>query len=217
MCELSRSEDNDTTINSWRSWLLKNKQSTPWFSFLQINGDKHTSSSQAQLNSQLETIFTTLKESNILDNTVVVVTSNYHQNNDKQDSQWLVNKDTFNLSQSQVPLVIHWPNVTPQKLDKLTSHQDIMTTLMQHVLGVISPADNYSQGEDLFANTRNHPWIFTGDNETLVVFLQDNTLMIDKHGRYALFDKSGKEIQSAKPDLRLLLQVLAEQKRFIER
>ena len=80
---------------------------------------------------------------------------------------------------------------------------------MQHVLGVISPADNYSQGEDLFANTRNHPWIFTGDNETLVVFLQDNTLMIDKHGRYALFDKSGKEIQSAKPDLRLLLQVLA--------
>lgn len=213
----SRNEDNDTTINSWRSWLLKNKQSTPWFSFLQINGDKHTSASQAQLNSQLETIFTTLKESNILDNTVVVVTSNYHQNNDKQDSQWLVNKDTFNLSQSQVPLVIHWPNVTPQKLDKLTSHQDIMTTLMQHVLGVISPADNYSQGEDLFANTRNHPWIFTGDNETLVVFLQDNTLMIDKHGRYALFDKSGKEIQSAKPDLRLLLQVLAEQKRFIER
>ena len=50
-----------------------------------------------------------------------------------------------------------------------------------------------------------------------MVFLQDNTLMIDKHGRYALFDKSGKEIQSAKPDLRLLLQVLAEQKRFIER
>ncbi|HGN0026427.1 TPA: LPS biosynthesis-modulating metalloenzyme YejM [Proteus mirabilis] len=213
----SRSEDNDTTINSWRSWLLKNKQSTPWFSFLQINGDNNTSTSQAQLNSQLETIFTTLKESNILDNTVVVVTSNYHQTNDKQDSQWLVNKDTFNLSQSQVPLVIHWPNVTPQKLDKLTSHQDIMTTLMQHVLGVISPTDNYSQGEDLFANTRNHPWIFTGDNETLVVFLQDNTLMIDKHGRYALFDKSGKEIQSAKPDLRLLLQVLAEQKRFIER
>ncbi|MEY0462171.1 sulfatase-like hydrolase/transferase, partial [Providencia rettgeri] len=168
--------------------------------------DKHTSASQAQLNSQLETIFTTLKESKILDNTVVVVTSNYHQTNDKQDSQWLVNKDTFNLSQSQVPLVIHWPNVTPQKLDKLTSHQDIMTTLMQHVLGVISPTDNYSQGEDLFANTRNHPWIFTGDNETLVVFLQDNTLMIDKHGRYALFDKSGKEIQSAKPDLRLLLQ-----------
>ena len=124
----------------------------------------------------------------------------------------LLTKTLFNLSQSQVPLVIHWPNVTPQKLDKLTSHQDIMTTLMQHVLGVISPADNYSQGEDLFANTRNHPWIFTGDNETLVVFLQDNTLMIDKHGRYAfVLINQAKRSNPPKPDLRLLLQVLAEQ------
>ncbi|MDM3565591.1 hypothetical protein O9361_18495, partial [Proteus vulgaris] len=67
------------------------------------------------------------------------------------------------------------------------------------------------------ASTRNHPWIVTGDDEAFVVFLQDNNLLIDKHGRYALFDKSGKEISAAKHDLKLLLQFLAEQKRVIER
>lgn len=214
----SRSDNNDATINSWRNWLVKNNQTTPWFSFLQISGYNNNADQRTQLNQQLETIFTTLQETKVLDNTVVVVTSNYHQDtNKKPHNQWLLNKDTFNLSQSQVPLAIHWPNMAPQRIDKLTSHQDVMTTLMQHVLHVISPAENYSQGEDLFARSRNHPWIFTGDDETFVVFLQDNTLLIDKHGRYALFDKSGKEIGSAKPDLRLLLQVFAEQKRFIER
>ncbi len=68
------------------------------------------------------------------------------------------------------------------------------------------------KAKDLFANTRNHPWIFTGDNETLVVFLQDNTLMIDKHGRYAfVLINQAKRSNPPKPDLRLLLQVLAEQ------
>ncbi|MBG3079150.1 DUF3413 domain-containing protein [Proteus mirabilis] len=214
----SRSGNNDATIDSWRNWLIKNNQTTPWFSFLQINGHTNKTSQRMTLNQQLERVFNTLQETKVLDNTVVVVTSSYHQDGDKQqNNRWLSDKTTFNLSQSQVPLMIHWPNMKPQLIDKMTSHQDIMTTLMQHVLRVISPADNYSQGEDLFASTRNHPWIFTGDDEAFVVFLQDNTLLIDKHGRYALFDKSGKEISSAKPDLKLLLQVLAEQKRFIER
>ncbi|EEG83757.1 arylsulfatase [Proteus penneri ATCC 35198] len=189
----SRSGDNSATINSWNKWLIKNSQTSPWFSFLQINGHTNNASQRATLNDQLETIFKTLQETKTLDNTVVVVTSSYHQdNNKKQVNQWLLDKTTFNLSQSQVPLIIHWPNMTPQVIDRMTSHQDVMTTLMQHVLHVISPADNYSQGEDLFAITRNHPWIFTGDDEAFVVFLQDNTLLIDKHGRYALFDKSGK-------------------------
>ncbi|WP_064719572.1 LPS biosynthesis-modulating metalloenzyme YejM [Proteus hauseri] len=212
------SDNNDATISNWRNWLIKENKTSPWFSFLQINGYTNKTTQQAQLNSQLESIFTTLQENNVLDNTVVVVTSNYHQDDDKkQHNQWLSNKDTFNLAQSQVPLIVHWPDMTPQQIDKMTSHQDIMTTLMKHVLHVISPAENYSQGEDLFASSRHHPWIFTGDDETFVVFLQDNTLLIDKNGRYALFDKSGKEIASEKPDLGLLLQVLAEQKRFIER
>lgn len=212
-------DSNEATITNWRNWLLKNNQaSMPWFSFLQINAEPNKAPERAQLNAQLETIFNTLKESNLLDNTVVVVTSSYHQENtDSKNNQWLLDKKTFNLDQSEVPLIIHWPNMAPQVIDKMTSHQDIMTTLMQRVLHVTSPADSYSQGEDLFANNRRHPWIFTGDNDTFIVFLQDNTLLIDRHGRYALFDKSGKEIDAAKPDLKLLLQIFAEQKRFIER
>lgn len=213
----SRPDSNEATIENWRHWLTQNSPTTPWFSFLQINGENEKATQQAQLNSQLATIFTTLKETNALNNTVVIITSSYHQNSRNEENQWLINQDTFNVDQSQVPLIVHWPDVPPQVIDKMTSHQDIMTTLMQQVLNVIGPTDNYSQGEDLFDSRRSHPWIFTGDNDTFVVFLQDNTLLINKHGRYALFDKSGKEITSAKPDLQLLLQVFAEQKRFIER
>lgn len=43
----SRSGNNDATIDSWRNWLIKNNQTTPWFSFLQIDG--HTNKASQKL------------------------------------------------------------------------------------------------------------------------------------------------------------------------
>ncbi|STD27313.1 putative sulfatase [Enterobacter asburiae] len=50
----------------------------------------------------------------------------------------------------QVPLVIHWPGTPAQRINMLTEHKDVMTTLMQRLLHVSTPANEYSQGQDLF-------------------------------------------------------------------
>jgi membrane-anchored protein YejM (alkaline phosphatase superfamily) len=51
----------------------------------------------------------------------------------------------------------------------LTDHKDVMTTLMQRLLHVSTPANEYSQGQDLFSATRRHNWVTAADGNTLAV------------------------------------------------
>ncbi|CQR23288.1 hydrolase of alkaline phosphatase superfamily [Yersinia enterocolitica] len=121
----------------------------------------------------------------------------------------------FNRHQLQVPLVIHWPGTPAQTVNKLTNHEDIMTTLMQRLLHVKTASEDYSQGEDLFAAQRNNNWVATGDNGMLVITTPTQTIVLDNNGEYRTYDDQGNEIKDEKPQLPLLLQVLTDIKRFI--
>jgi len=114
-----------------------------------------------------------------------------------------------------VPLVVHWPNTPAQTVNKLTDHQDIMTTLMQRLLHVSTPAVDYSQGEDLFAAQRRHNWVASSTNHQLLITTPQETLALDNNGSYAAWDSQGNSLKDHKPQLALLLQVLTDEKRFI--
>ncbi|WP_163497664.1 sulfatase-like hydrolase/transferase, partial [Escherichia coli] len=62
----------------------------------------------------------------------------------------------FEREKMQVPLLIYWPNTPSQQIDKLTSHQDVLTTIMQRLLHVSNSPEDYSQGEDLFSPERKY-------------------------------------------------------------
>ncbi len=160
------------------------------------------------MDAQIQNVLATLQEKGLLDNTVVVITA--------QHGVALNNDDAMgNRANLQVPLVIHWPNTPSQQIDKLTSHQDIMTTLMQRLLHVRTPAYDYSQGEDLFAARRSHDWITSLHDGQLVVTTPGLTLELNNNGNYTAWDAQGQRLKDHKPQLTLLLQVLTEEKRFI--
>ncbi len=86
-----------------------------------------------------------LRDSGKLDNTVVIITAG-------RGIPLSEEEETFDWSHGhlQVPLVIHWPGTPAQRINALTDHTDLMTTLMQRLLHVSTPASEYSQGQDLF-------------------------------------------------------------------
>ncbi len=86
-----------------------------------------------------------LRDSGKLDNTVVIITAG-------RGIPLSEDEETFDWSHGhlQVPLVIHWPGTPAQRINALTDHTDLMTTLMQRLLHVSTPASEYSQGQDLF-------------------------------------------------------------------
>lgn len=205
------------TTNEWIKWLDSIENQTRWFSFLNLNGfDNHKSQSdnKLQLDHEIKCILDALKQKNMLNNSVVVITAN-HSSNPKthETTKWLTN-GKFNLKQMKVPLWVYWPNTPPQQINKLTSHQDIMATLMQHLLYVNNSPEDYSQGEDLFNPKRNQPWVLSGDEKVLIINFTNKTLYLNQNGEVYIFDDKGNKITDEKPDLTQLLRAFAESTRF---
>ena len=126
-------------------------------------------------------------------------------------------EETFDWSHGhlQVPLVIHWPGTPAQRINALTDHTDLMTTLMQRLLHVSTPASEYSQGQDLFNPQRRHYWVTAADNDTLAITTPKKTLVLNNNGKYRTYNLRGERVKDEKPQLSLLLQVLTDEKRFI--
>lgn len=207
----AKTADNDNlTVTQWNNWLDNLKNGSPWFSFLNIKGTPGS----AKTNEQINRVMAALQRDNRLQNTIVIVTANYN-NQGKAENEWLDGK-RFNRDNMQVPMFIYWPNTPAQQINKLTSHQDVMTTLMQRLLHVSNPPDDYSQGEDLFSVKRTYPWVITGDNDDVVITTDNATLYMDQNGQFNIYDKQGAIERNEKPDLAELLKIFTELKRFNE-
>lgn len=208
----TKAADSDTqTITQWSTWLRGLKNESPWFSFLNIKGQPGSK----QTNDQINQIVETLIRDGRLKNTIVVITANYNGAPESETGDWFSGKQ-FDRKKMQVPLFIYWPNTPNQQIDKLTSHQDVLTTIMQRLLHVSNSPDDYSQGEDLFSLDRKYPWVITGSGNDVVITTNDATLYMDKNGQFSIYDLQGNEVKNQKPDLTQLLKIFTELKRFNE-
>ncbi len=218
----AKSQSDAQTADQWIKWLSHDAQDdTRWFSWVSFNGTatfdidtpgfarKYTRAA-ADVDAQIARVLDALRASGKMDNTVVVITAGRGIPANQQDT-------TFDWSRSRlhVPLVVHWPGTPAQRITRLTDHQDVMTTLMQRLLHVSTPANEYSQGQDLFTATRRHNWVTAANSNTLAITTPQMTLVLDQNGNYKSWDAQGEKIRDQKPQLSLLLQVLTDEKRFI--
>lgn len=215
-----KSQNDAQTANQWTNWLKNNAQDeNRWFSWVSFNGttinnaqanDRQYARAAADVDTQIAKVLDALRNSGKLDDTVVIITAGHGVPLSDENS-------TFNWSraQLQVPLVIHWPGTPAQRIDLLTDHKDIMTTLMQRLLHVSTPANEYSQGQDLFSATRRHNWVTSADNDTLAITTPSITVVLSHNGHYKTWNAAGEKEQDQKAQLSLLLQVLTDEKRFI--
>ena len=219
----AKSQPDSMTVTQWTNWLTSATNSeNHWFSWVSFNGLSTEQGSDieraapkyhraaASVDQQIKRVLDTLEASGKLQNTVVIITAEH-------GIPLTQEQDLFSWSRGhiQVPLIIHWPGTPAQRIDKLTEHQDIMTTLMQRLLHVRTATSDYSQGEDLFADARKNNWVIAANNSALAVTTADMTLVLDNNGSYHMYDLQGKQIKETKPLLGLLLQVLIDEKRFI--
>jgi uncharacterized protein len=121
------------------------------------------------LDMQFGRIFDYMKQHNLLDNTIVVLVGD-HGEEFMEHGFWGHNS-TFVDQQVRTPLVIYAPSMKPLVSNQLTSHMDIVPTLMP-LLGVTNPAQDYSTGVNLLAGeTRNYTYVADWDR---VVYVDDD-------------------------------------------
>lgn len=217
-----RTQSDEQTATQWINWLGRYAQEdNRWFSWVSFNGTNTDDSNQqafarkysraaGNVDDQINRVLNALRDSGKLDNTVVIITAG-------RGIPLSEEEETFDWSHGhlQVPLVIHWPGTPAQRINALTDHTDLMTTLMQRLLHVSTPASEYSQGQDLFNPQRRHYWVTAADNDTLAITTPKKTLVLNNNGKYRTYNLRGERVKDEKPQLSLLLQVLTDEKRFI--
>ncbi|HCB3586739.1 LPS biosynthesis-modulating metalloenzyme YejM [Citrobacter koseri] len=217
-----QTQSDEQTASQWINWLGRYAQEdNRWFSWVSFNGTNVDDSNQKDfakryaraaenVDAQINRVLSALRDAGKLNNTVVIITGGRGVPLAQEESHF-----AWSRSHLQVPLIIHWPGTPAQRINTLTDHTDLMTTLMQRLLHVSTPANEYSQGQDLFNATRRHYWVTAADGSTLAITTPEMTLVLNNNGTYQTYDLHGEKIKDQKPQLSLLLQVLTDEKRFI--
>lgn len=221
-----------TAINDWKLW-VENQAKTPWFSFIELttvdnfsdynnNNDALEASKRFQMNYsksaqavdvELEELYTSLERLELMQNTIVVITSNHGSEfNETKTNTWGSNSN-YSRYQLQVPMIIHWPGKLAAQFTHQSSHLDLSVTLLQDLLGVSSNPTDFSSGKNLFDENR-RKWILAGDSREIALITDKQTTVIDKFGNYKLYDNHYKRLKNKNPKLPVLMQGLTELQRF---
>ncbi|WP_106476758.1 DUF3413 domain-containing protein [Phytohalomonas tamaricis] len=135
-----------------------------------------------------------LKAAGEWDNTILVVTSDHGQEfNDSHHNYWGHNSN-FTKWQTQVPLVIRGPGVAKGENHGLTSHLDVVPTLMTHGLGCSNPPGDYSMGQDLLSGALDHNWVISNSYLDYGIIEDDRITVVQDSGDWDVYDPQMDEL-----------------------
>ncbi len=134
------------------------------------------------LDTQVGRILDALDETGDSRDTIVIVTGDHGEEFMEKGRRG--HNSEFHDEQVHVPLVLSVPGSSPQRIDELTSHVDIVPTLMP-LLGVKNRSEDYSVGNDLRGDhTRNH--VVVADWSRVSIIDQDYKLTVPVGGNAML-------------------------------
>jgi membrane-anchored protein YejM (alkaline phosphatase superfamily) len=171
-------------------------------------------------------IFTQLKKSNDLENTIVIITADHGcEWDDNNQGQWGY-ATNFTDCQVQVPFAIIIPKQFQQQLatqqDNLTTHYDVVPTLMKNFLGVSNDIADYSIGNDLFNINKIQEWSLATSfgqyaSRPIAIIEKDKTLRISPSGIHDLIDNFNCLLFNKTVNQQYLDQALEYMTRFIKK
>lgn len=157
-----------------------------------------------------------LKENNLLENTVVVITGDHGQElNDNKQNYWGHNSN-FSASQTHVPLIIHWPNTEPKVINQASSHYDLTPTIIKNVFKSKTNINQYSIGRNLFTENlkpldsiimTNYSMMSIYDFKQDVMMVKNNTGSVDYFNKF-------QQASSKKPSPLLIKKAINDMSRF---
>lgn len=152
------------------------------------------------VDSLVNRVFEQLEQSGDLDNTLVIVTGDHAQElNDNKLNFWGHNSN-FTNAQIQVPFIMFGPGIHSEDQkwtrDMITSHEDVVPTIMKNYLGVINDVKDYSTGEDLLAQPANRNWVLSSSYGSYAVITNQSILEVMNSGDYAYMDKTNRKLNT---------------------
>ena len=155
---------------------------------------------------QIENVLKFLEEKKLMDNTIVVISSDHGDEfNDNKLNYWS-HGGNFTDPQVKVPLVIHWPGKEAGEVNYLTSHLDLVPTILPEVLGCTNPTKGYSVGQSIWEPENRRDWVYVSGYSLDGFVEPDRIVLINRAGMLEHLDKTfrpapGKDIPNYMSDV----------------
>lgn len=122
------------------------------------------------IDAEIGKILSFLEQQDLLKNTLVIITADHGEEFDDNKLGLWGHNSNFTPAQTKVPLLVHWPN---QRLGSskyyVTSHYDIVPTLVQDVAFIDNPYGDYSLGRHLMDHS-GRTVILIGSYNAMAIF-----------------------------------------------
>jgi membrane-anchored protein YejM (alkaline phosphatase superfamily) len=129
-------------------------------------------------------IFSTLRQKDLLRNTIVIITGDHGEEFYEEGS--FGHTSSFDDYQTKVVFVMHMPGMKKTEIDRLTSHLDVVPTLIKE-LGYANPVSDYSQGIPLLDRAR-HPYVFAAGWDRLCLIDENVKIVFGTETYRKLFE-----------------------------
>ncbi|MCF4172970.1 DUF3413 domain-containing protein [Vibrio sp. McD22-P3] len=144
------------------------------------------------VDSKIKEVVEKLKQTGTYDDTLIIVTGDHGEElNDNGQNFWGHNGN-FTEAQVKVPFIMlgagvdkaasQWPK------GKLTTHFDLVPTLMKNYLGVTNDLEDYTVGEDLYGQFVDRPYTIIADYGDYAVVSEDKIFSLKGNGLYEVKD-----------------------------
>lgn len=131
-------------------------------------------------------VFDQLEASRLLDDTIVVVTSDHGQEfNDLGKNYW-EHPSNFARYQLQVPCLVYHPKEEPRDIHSWTTHYDVVPTLLEEALGVVPAAGEWA-GSHLWRCAQ-EPFVLAESYTHYAAVTDQNIIEIQTDGHYQVYD-----------------------------
>ena len=158
---------------------------------------------------QIGLVLKQLEAEKLLDSTIVIITGDHGQEfNDNNKGYWQ-HGGNYSKYQIKVPMILYDASKLPKEYNMLSLHYDIVPTLMNSYLGVISPMKDYSMGLNLF-NLKPRNWFVSGYTNNYAIIEKDRITKIYATGLYDITDLNLNSIEDAELHYDLLYDAMVE-------
>ena len=156
-----------------------------------------------------------LNDKNLLNNTIVVISSDHGDEfNDNKLNFW-GHGGNFTDAQIKVPLVIHWPGKKLANVEYVTSHLDLVPTLLPEVLGCSNPTQDYSVGTSIWKEAGRRDWVYSTGWSRDAFVEPHRIVLINAAGALEFLDKTYRPTKD-RTIPPYLSEVLKENSRYVK-
>ena len=161
-----------------------------------------------------------LKDKGLYDDAIIIFTSDHGE--EFYEYGFFGHNSSFSKAQVNSPFIMKMPNYPHKEITKVTSHLDVMPTLLKH-LGVKNPPDDYACGDDMLAKDFNRTYAYVAKWNKNAIITDTHTYIYsnlpNEIFKSEIRDNLDYQKTSAPKDGEIetiLLKVLEENRRFIQ-